>query len=77
MSLHQQETLQEGDSVEELRQRPLLLLGYSAEVQEHRLQTCKTPEVLSLQHTRKVKAWPLSAALVQDKKEEKSSSWKL
>lgn len=41
LSLHQQETLEEGDSVEELGQRPLLLSGGSAEVQEHRLQTWK------------------------------------
>ncbi len=39
VSLHQQETLQEGNSVKELRQRHLLLPGDTAELREHRPQT--------------------------------------
>lgn len=40
MSLHQQETLQEGDPVEKLGQRHLLLPGGAAEVREHCPQAC-------------------------------------
>lgn len=39
MSLHQQEILQEGNSVEEFRQRHMLLPGDTAELREHRPQT--------------------------------------
>lgn len=39
VSLHQQETLQKGNSVEEFRQRHLLLPGSNVELREHRLQT--------------------------------------
>lgn len=39
VSLHQQEALQEGEPLEELRQRHLLLPGGAAEVREDRLHT--------------------------------------
>lgn len=39
VSLHQQEALQEGEPLEELRQRHLLLPGDTAEVREDRLHT--------------------------------------
>lgn len=44
VSLHQQETLQEGDPVEELGQRHLLLPGGAAELREHRPQACRAAD---------------------------------
>lgn len=44
MSLHQQETLQEGEPVEELEQRHLLLPGGAAELREHRPQACRAAD---------------------------------
>lgn len=42
VSLHQQEALQEGNSVKEFRQRHLLLPGDTAELREHCPQTWET-----------------------------------